>query len=140
MRFWDSSAVVACLVPEPRSADVSSLLRSDGEIVLWWTSPVECQSALYRQQRDSRLSMPALSDALRRLIALVQAADFVLPTTRVRDRAARLLAAHPLRAADALQLAAALVWCDEAPQGDHFVCLDPRLTDAARREGFTVLP
>jgi hypothetical protein len=51
-----------------------------------------------------------------------------------------VLASHPLRGADALQLAAALVWCDEAPQGDTFVCLDERLKEAARREGFGVLP
>ena len=66
--------------------------------------------------------------------------DFIAPSNRVRERAGRLLATHPLRAADALQLAAALVWCDEAPQGETFVCLDERLSAAARREGFAVLP
>jgi uncharacterized protein len=45
-----------------------------------------------------------------------------------------------MRAADALQLAAALVWCDEQPQGEVFVTLDERLADTARREGFTTLP
>jgi hypothetical protein len=45
-----------------------------------------------------------------------------------------------LRATDALQLAAALVWCDETPRGEPFVCLDERLGDAARREGFRLLP
>ena len=40
----------------------------------------------------------------------------------VRRRAGRLVAAHPLRAADALQLAAALVWCEEQPAGEAFVC------------------
>jgi hypothetical protein len=71
---------------------------------------------------------------------LVEAADIVAPTPRVRDRAGRVLGAHPLRAADALQLAAALVWCDDAPQGETFVCLDDRLRQAAAREGFTLSP
>jgi hypothetical protein len=48
--------------------------------------------------------------------------------------------AHPLRAGDALQLAAALVSSEDAPQGETFVCLDTRLRDAARREGFAIRP
>ena len=138
--FWDSSAVVPCLLPEARSRAITSLLRADREIVLWWASPIECQSALYRRRRDDELSSALLDDGLRRLGALVEDADFIAPTTRVRDRAGRLLAAHSLRAADALQLAAALVWCNEAPQGEAFVCLDERLADAARREGFAIRP
>ncbi len=55
----------------------------------------------------------------------------------VNGRAERLLAVHPLRAADALQLAAALVVCEERPVGQRFVCLDANLASAARREGFT---
>jgi hypothetical protein len=50
------------------------------------------------------------------------------------------LALHDLRAADALQLAAALIACDEQPALLPFVTLDRRLADAARREGFRVLP
>jgi hypothetical protein len=47
---------------------------------------------------------------------------------------------HPLRAADALQLAAALIWVEEQPHGESFVSLDPRLRDSAAREGFTLVP
>jgi len=50
------------------------------------------------------------------------------------------VAAHPVRAGDALQLAAALAWSDEPPQGSGFVCLDDRLRTAAQAEGFAVLP
>lgn len=138
--FWDSSALIPSLVPESRSATIASLLRSDPEVVLWWASPVECQSALYRRHRKEPMPFAVLTEALRRLSGLVEGADSVTPTNKLRDRTGRLLAAHPLRAADALQLAAALVWCDEAPQGDRFVCLDERLREAARREGFSVLP
>ena len=58
----------------------------------------------------------------------------------VRAQAARVLRLHPLRAADALQLAAELIWCQGDPVRNGFVCLDQRLREAARREGFTVLP
>jgi len=138
--FWDSSALVPLLLPDVRSAELSTLLRSDAEPALWWVSPVECQSALYRRHREGGLPATALARALERLKALVTDVDVVAPTPPLRERAGRLLAGHPLRAADALQLAAALVWCDESPQGDTFVCLDERLAEAARREGFAVVP
>lgn len=64
----------------------------------------------------------------------------VEPANAVREQAGRILRLHPLRAADALQLAAALVWCQGDPLQQEFVCLDQRLRVAARREGFTVLP
>jgi predicted nucleic acid-binding protein len=64
----------------------------------------------------------------------------IAPMESVRDRAIRLLAVHRLRAADALQLAAALVWSEEQPANETFVCLDRRLRGAARREGFSLLP
>jgi len=138
--FWDSSALVPTLVPEARSATAVSLLRTDRQVILWWVSPVECRSALYRQHREARIRLDILNEALVRLRGLVEDADFVAPTIGLRERAGRLVAAHPLRAADALQLAAALVWCDETPLGAGFVCLDDRLREAAQREGFAVLP
>ena len=64
----------------------------------------------------------------------------ILPCSALRRRAIRLVATHDLRAADSLQLAAALTWADQDPEGREFVCLDQRLALAARAEGFTVLP
>ena len=64
----------------------------------------------------------------------------IQPTDHVRERAEQLIAVYPLRAADALQLAAALTWCENQPWNERFVCLDKRLRDAARKEGFSVLP
>jgi hypothetical protein len=37
---------------------------------------------------------------------------------------------------DALQLAAALVWCSRSTSRRHFICLDRKLRMAARAEGF----
>jgi len=138
--FWDSSALVPALVPEARSAEVVSLLRADRSPAIWWASPVECQSALHRRHREESLPRASLAAALVRLKGFVEDVDIVAPNGKLRDRAGRILAAHPLRAADALQLAAALVWCDDAPEGETFACLDDRLREAARREGFDVVP
>jgi hypothetical protein len=62
------------------------------------------------------------------------------PTDEVRSHARRLLLRHPLRAADSMQLAAALVWADGNPEQNGFICLDQRLRDAARCEGFMLFP
>lgn len=138
--FWDTSALIPLLLPEPRSAVLTETAASDRELTVWWGTPVECLSATYRRHREVPLPAPLLTAALARLRAFVEDADTVAPTDEVRRRAGRLVAAHPLRAADALQLAAALVWCEEQPAGEAFVCLDERLREAARREGFTLVP
>ena len=138
--FWDSSAMVPLLLPEDASATLTGLLAGDGEPVIWWATPLECQSALQRRHRENPLPANQLSAAIERLRQLAQHADTIAPTDELRRRAARLLSFHPLRAADALQLAAALVWCEEQPHGESFVTLDDRLREAALKEGFTPRP
>ncbi len=101
---------------------------------------MECWSAFHRRHREGQLPEPLLQQALDRLTVLFDNVDVVAPTAGVRERAGRLLAIHPLRAADALQLAAALVWCEGAASGETFVSLDERLRGAARREGFRIVP
>jgi predicted nucleic acid-binding protein len=140
MRFWDSSALLPLALHEPASAEMERLLRADPDLVLWWAAPVECASALARGVRQGRLSLAA-EGAARAVVERLKASAFeVRPLEEVRARAARLLALHPLRAADALQLAAALVWCRERTADAPFVCLEDRLRLAAAREGFRVLP
>jgi uncharacterized protein len=131
--------VVPLLVAEPVSETVESLLREDESVVVWWSSSVECVSALRRRERDGSLTIAAVEQALRRLDVLAREWSEVAPTGPLRLAAERALAVHPLRAPDALQLAAALAWRGSMTSG-HFVCLDRRLRDAASREGFAVLP
>ena len=138
--FWDSSALVPLLVAERRSGELTAALTSDREVTVWWATPVECLSAIYRYHKESPLPQAALALAIERMRALVEDADTVAPTDQVRRRAGRLVATHSLRAADALQLAAALVWCEEQPSGETLVTLDERLRGAASREGFSVMP
>ena len=74
------------------------------------------------------------------LRTLVQAWTEMQPSEALRNTAERLLAVHPLRTADALQLAAAIQWCRGNTNDQGLVAFDQRLRDAAYREGFTVLP
>jgi hypothetical protein len=61
------------------------------------------------------------------------------PSEIVRESALRFLRVHPLRAADALQLAAAFTASERRPASLQVVTLDERLADAARKEGFTLV-
>jgi len=140
MIFWDSSALVPLVVSERRSHGMRSIFESDPEPVIWWASPVEVMSALTRRMREGAFGLADLRRCADLVTKLGSAAAHVLPSDEVRSRAIRLLALHPLRAADGLQLAAALTWCSEKPAGERFVCLDDRLRTAAALEGFSVLP
>jgi predicted nucleic acid-binding protein len=57
----------------------------------------------------------------------------------VRRHAERIVETHPLSAADALQVGAALVVAKEFPATLEVVTLDRRLAVAAEREGFRVI-
>jgi predicted nucleic acid-binding protein len=140
MRFWDSSAIIPLCLRESTSEAVKGLLKSEEDMVVWWTTRIECLSALSRRHREKTLSSNDNLKARAILSALAEAWSEVQPTEMIRQRAERLLSIHPLRAADALQLAAALIWAQENPRGLALVCLDHNLREAALREGFSVLP
>jgi uncharacterized protein len=140
MRFWDASAVIPLCLNEKASQAVKGLMKADDDIMVWWMTYVECLSALSRRQRERVLSTPDTGKARAVLSALAAMWSEVQPTEKVRERAERLLFIHPLRAADAMQLAAALVWAQEVPRGCDFVCLDENLREAALKEGFSIQP
>ena len=140
MRFWDSSAIVPLCLEEPHSEAARSLVREDGELAYWWGTPIECCSSFARLRREGAISVDD-EQMVRRLVEqLATCGTEICPTEDVRITGRRLLLRHPLRAADAMQLAAALVWAVNRPDELDFVCLDKRLRDAARAEGFNVLP
>ena len=140
MRFWDSSAVVALLVDELASPSVRAAHADDIAMATWWGTEVECASALARLEREGRLDATQMADAVERLDELAAGWAEVQPVQRIRRAALRLLRVHPLRAADALQLAAAVAAAEDHPASLPFVTLDDRLGEAAGREGFRVVP
>lgn len=78
--FWDSSALVPCLVPEVRSQEMTALLTRDRTITVWWASGVECVSALERKRRDRAYPLPhhVYTTGRQRLTAILTVADQVL--------------------------------------------------------------
>lgn len=138
MNFWDSSAVIPLLVREEGSSLRREQLRDDPRMIVWWSCRLECASALCRLQRDGNIDSDGLADALGSLDTLAGGWHEVQPASEVRSRALRLLRVHPLRAADSLQLAAALVATSEDPSHLPLYTADERLREAARKEGFAV--
>ena len=139
MIFWDTSAIVPLLVEERATALVRAALKPADAMVVWWGTPLEALSSLARREREGGLTRPAVQLARRRLIALSEAWHELVPTAIVREHADNLLLRHPLRAADALQLGAALTLAQGRPRGHRFATLDQRLSDAARGEGFDLV-
>lgn len=138
MYYWDASAIVPLCVQEVSSPSLRALAAAES-IVTWCLSSVEVKSGIERRARDGSLTADAREKALAGLRELGEAWTEVAAIGPVRERALRLLAVHSLRAADAVQLAAALVVAEDHPAGHSFVSMDGRLRAAAEREGFAVV-
>jgi predicted nucleic acid-binding protein len=140
VRFWDTSALIPLLLREPYSEEVRRLLTEDSAIVAWWATRVECTSAITRRTREGYISAGDATTVRGLLKDLSASWVEVRPSSRVRELAEQSLTIYPLRAADALQLASALVWCEDHTEGREFVSFDRRLRSAASSSGFAVLP
>lgn len=136
MKFWDSSALVPLLVREGSTPALQSMARSDSDLVVWWGASIECASAIRRREGEGTLTAAKAGRALDDLDVLAAGWAEVVAGDRVRAEAIRAIAVHGLRAGDALQLAAALVWRTDPLDESDLVCLDDRLGMAASREGF----
>jgi hypothetical protein len=139
VRYWDTSAIVPLLVDEATSGAVRDAFDADPLVVTWWGTAVECVSALARLEREGAMTPAEMQSASERLDALGLTWAEVQPSDQVRALASRLLRVHALRAADALQVAAALVAAEGHPGSLTLVSLDDRLALAAEREGLRVV-
>ena len=139
MRFWDTSALVPLLLAERETVRVERWLREDPEVVVWTLTRVELLSALARRRREEPSAARRLQAARRELLSAWERWSEVTAVELVRRHAERVVETHPLRAADALQIAAAIVAAEDNPAGLEFVTLDHRQAQAAEHEGFRVL-
>ena len=133
--FWDTSALIPLCVHQGITPSVVSLYDSY-QAVVWWATPVEIASALARLVRIREISSGDWAKA--RQVAAVLADEWLViqPSDSLRATATQLVDRYDLRAADALQLAAALNWCEDAPQGRVFLAVDQKLREAAVLSGF----
>lgn len=140
MKFWDSSAVVPLLVHEPATPFLERLYADDSDMTVWWGTTVECVSALSRYERDPGLAgSRAIGEGFRRLEDAASRWHEIAAGAAAKETAISLLRRHPLRAADALQLTAAMIAREQRGSPLEFVCADLDLVAAARKEAFTVI-
>ena len=139
MKFWDASAIVPLVITEPTTTTLQALAEKDPTMLVWWATEVECASAIARLEREGSLTQTAVTQAFDRLKQLAEAWHEVDPSDPIREAAVRFLRVHPLRAADALQLAAAFIAAERRPSSLQVVTLDDHLALAARKEGFALV-
>jgi len=134
--FWDSSALVPLCVQQPASVRAETLSKQYA-IVVWRAAPVEIRSAFSRLLRIGQLTSNGQVQSLVVLDEIRHNWREIAPTPGLRDQAERLLDRFPLKAADALQLAAALAWTSARPRQPPFISGDAQLLDAAHQLEFT---
>jgi uncharacterized protein len=135
LAFWDASALVPLCVGQSTTPRAIALYKTY-EAVVWWATPVEIASALARLGRMKQLDSSDSARARQLAAALADAWFVIQPSEGLRAKATQLVDRHDLRAADALQLAAALEWCQDAPQSRVFLTADQKLREAAILTGF----
>ena len=140
MAFWDASAIIPLCCSQPATAQGRRLQREFKRIVVWWGTPIEARSAFARLVREGQLTADERVKAIQLLRQLRVEWDEILPSEKVRTLAEDLPDSHVLRAGDAVQLAAALVWCRERPARRPLIALDDRLRTTAAALGFSVRP
>src|SRR5450755_4390742 len=137
LAFWDASALIPLCV---RQDDTSRALAFYQlyDAVVWWATPVEIASALARLLRMKELDPSAWNKARKHAKRLADSWSVIQPSDALRAKSIQLVDHYDLRAADSLQLAAALEWCEDAPQGRIFLTTDQKLRQAALLNGFDV--
>ena len=139
MRFWDASAVVPLLIEQKQTGVARKFHGADPEMAVWWGTLVECQSAIARMLRQQSIDRAGAAHGIERLRDIGSEWLEVEPSNGIRNDACRLLLVHPLRAADALQLAAVLNLSNEIGDRVQMICFDDRLVQAARFENLPVI-
>ncbi len=139
MKFWDTSALVPLVVDEPATPAMRHLLSSDRHVVVWILTGVELLSTLARISRMSAELADVLPGVRLEVMELFKRCAAVTDVDAVRRRAERLVGVHPLSAADAMQLGAALIASADRPDTLDFVTLDQALARCAQLEGFRVV-
>jgi len=133
--FWDTSALVPLLVRQSNTSQAVAVYKTL-DVVVWWATPVEIASAVARLLRTGKISTDDFAKSRNLANALFSSWAVIFPTDAIRATSMQLVERYDLRAADSLQLAAALHWCGDAPQGRIFLSGDQKLHDAALLSGF----
>jgi predicted nucleic acid-binding protein len=135
LAFWDSSALVPLCVHQEITPRAIALYKIH-DAAVWWATPVEIASGLARLLRMKQLDSNEWTKARKLAKRLADSWSVIQPSDQLRAKSMELVDRYDLRAADSFQLAAALEWCEDAPQGRVFLTTDRKLREAALLSGF----
>ena len=135
LAFWDAGALVPLCVRQGITPQAIALYKTH-DAVVWWATPTEIASALARLLRMKQLDSRAWAKSNKLAQSLADSWSVIQPSDALRATSIRLVDRYDLRAANSFQLAAALEWCEYAPQGRVFLTADQKLRDAALLSGF----
>ena len=132
--FFDTSALTKRYVEEKGSEQVRALCAQADSLGVSVLVLPELISTLCRLVREGRLSAEDYRSLKAAVLVDLSDADLCDVSQEIFEQAIRCLEAHPLRTLDALHVGSALIY-----QPDLFVSADRRQTEAADREGISVL-
>lgn len=137
MRYFDTSALVKQYLQEAGSKIVLELLRTGEKVYTASLTYAETHAAFGRRTREGRLNRDTSRRLALRFDKDWESYDVVILSETVLRLARQLLYRHPLRSADAIHLASALLLARTSPTPRWaFVCADSRLCEAAEAQGF----
>ncbi|MCG3126967.1 MAG: hypothetical protein CHACPFDD_01822 [Phycisphaerae bacterium] len=139
--FLDSSALVKCYVDEPGTESVRERVARGERVCVSRLAQVEVTSVLVRRARRVGVDAAIVAAALGAFESdLRQRYTLIELSAAVVARAVDLTRTHALRAADALQLASALLAPTTDDGADRLLLLscDQELNAAAQNEGIEV--
>lgn len=137
VRYYDTSALVKQYLQEAGSKVVLELLKSGEKVYTASLTYAETHAAFSRRTREGRLTRETTKRLALRFDKDWESYDIVVLSENVFRLARQMLYRHPLRSADAIHLASALLLARTSPRSSwSFVCADGRLCDAAKSEGF----
>lgn len=137
MRYFDTSALVKQYLQEAGSKMVLELLKTGDKVYTASLTYAETHAAFSRRTREGRLTRETTRRLALRFDRDWESYDVVIMSTDVLRLTRQMLYRHPLRSADAIHLASALLLARTTPMVRWaFVCADGRLCGAAEAEGF----
>jgi hypothetical protein len=135
--YFDTSALVKRYVDEVGRRELLRLLRLH-EVVTSAVMPLELRSALRRRASGGTLDRERVTQILKRVAADREFWGFINVGSDVLAAAEILVAAHPLRALDAIHVASAQMFARRVVVSELlFVSADARQTAAAVAVGMT---
>jgi predicted nucleic acid-binding protein len=138
--YFDTSALLKRYVAEADSDAVAALWKKATKMAASQILYGELAAAFARRRRELPASAAALDQAQQTFRNDWTGILRIPVDDEINRRVDELLTRHPLRGADAIHLASALLVRDALKQPVTFACADLKLVAAARAEGLDVVP